>query len=555
MEEASEEEDEVFQSAEGEEEKTGAGAEEAECESEDEAESYEEDSEVGFGSEEDLEVEMEEYSEEDEDAEEEDHEEGDLEEDDEDEDDEDDDIEALNMYHRRDRALLQKFAKLPDEIAPLEHELAHLVNLQTSASAPVASVRGGVAGVRDPGARVNVTSMIMRREQNTSHMGRFTRSECCHVARNYLPSKSRQVDKMHSKAYIGQFNKSGDTFIGCFQHKSIKLYETENDFKCRKEVHARGLRWTITDTALSPDQRWLVYASITPIVHMVNMADTSSTSIANVTDIHETLDFGPEQCGQYGRQPGIWSLEFSSDGSEIAAGMGAGDPSMCLFNMETGKATVRVQGHVDDINAIRYADSTSNILYTGSDDCLAKVWDKRVLSASSGSPVGVLLGHTEGITHIDSKGDGKHLITNGKDQTIRLWDIRKMLSQNEVRQAFRNESHFPRFHWDYRCMDYPGVGLDVKHPLDCSIQTYRGHIVRETLIRCYFSPVHTTGQRYIYTGSHEGTVYIYDVVSGKIVSTLSGHRGTVRDMSWHPTLPLLVSASWDGTIRRWDHQR
>jgi hypothetical protein len=28
-----------------------------------------------------------------------------------------------------------------------------------------------------------------------------------------------------------------------------------------------------------------------------------------VTDIHETLDFGPEQCGQYGRQPGIWSLE------------------------------------------------------------------------------------------------------------------------------------------------------------------------------------------------------------------------------------------------------
>jgi len=51
------------------------------------------------------------------------------------------------------------------EIKPLEHELAHLVNLQTSASAPVASVRGGVAGVRDPGARVNVTSMVMRREQ------------------------------------------------------------------------------------------------------------------------------------------------------------------------------------------------------------------------------------------------------------------------------------------------------------------------------------------------------------------------------------------------------
>lgn len=38
------------------------------------------------------------------------------------------------------------------------------------------------------------------------------------------------------------------------------------------------------------------------------------------------------------------------------------------------------------------------------------------------------MGHLEGITYIDTRGDGRYFISNGKDQTIKLWDIRKMSS-------------------------------------------------------------------------------------------------------------------------------
>lgn len=34
--------------------------------------------------------------------------------------------------------------------------------------------------------------------------------------------------------------------------------------------------------------------------------------------------------------------------------------------------------------------------------------------------------------------------------------------------------------------------------------TYRGHRVRKSLLRAKFSPLETTGQRYIYTGSSTG---------------------------------------------------
>ena len=40
---------------------------------------------------------------------------------------------------------------------------------------------------------------------------------------------------------------------------------------------------------------------------------------------------------------------------------------------------------------------------------------------------------------------------------------------------------------------------------DSSVHTYKGHTVLHTLIRCYFSPSHTTGQRYIYTGCARGS--------------------------------------------------
>ncbi|KAI5680355.1 hypothetical protein M9H77_01582 [Catharanthus roseus] len=101
-------------------------------------------------------------------------------------------------------------------------------------------------------------------------------------------------------------------------------------------------------------------------------------------------------------------------------------------------------------------------------------------------------------------------------------------------------------------MEYPPQARELKHPGDQSVATYRGHSVLRTLIRCYFSPEHSTGQKYIYTGSHDSCVYIYDLVSGAVVAKLKYHRSTVRDCSWHPSLPMLVSSSWDGDIVKWE---
>lgn len=39
------------------------------------------------------------------------------------------------------------------------------------------------------------------------------------------------------------------------------------------------------------------------------------------------------------------------------------------------------------------------------------------------------------------------------------------------------------------------------------------------------------------------------MVSGEVVQKVKRNREIVRDVSWHPTQPTMVSASFDGTVQ------
>lgn len=65
--------------------------------------------------------------------------------------------------------------------------------------------------------------------------------------------------------------------------------------------------------------------------------------------------------------------------------------------------SLQIDAHEDDVNAVAFADSSSQLLFSGSDDALCKVWDRRTLREDRPQPVGHLAGHRDGITFIHSK--------------------------------------------------------------------------------------------------------------------------------------------------------
>lgn len=81
-------------------------------------------------------------------------------------------------------------------------------------------------------------------------------------------------------------------------------------------------------------------------------------------------------------------------------------------------------------------------------DETAALRDRRSLGTTQ-KPSGVLVGHTEGITYVSSKGDGRYVISNGKDQALRLWDLRRMRSSEDFDAIGDNHYRIPGY--DYRC--------------------------------------------------------------------------------------------------------
>lgn len=181
-----------------------------------------------------------------------------------------------------------------------------------------------------------------------------------------------------------------------------------------------------------------------------------------------------------------------------------------------------------------------------------KLWDRREAKHSSqhkvDRPCAVFVGHQYGLTHVSAKDDGRFFISNGKDQFIKLWDVRKPTSRSKL-STLNLSARATSF--DYRNNSCPCV-LRSSKAQDDSVASYTGyHETLRTLIRAHFSPMFTTGQKYIYCGSSDGCCAIYDVLTGKNVAVLTAHSDAVRDVSWHPYASYLTTGSWDGEIAIW----
>lgn len=382
-----------------------------------------------------------------------------------------------------------------------------------------------------------LVGLLQNREIGRRGNQQFTCSDRRAISCQYLPNSRTVIDNYYHKAFCGTYSKEGNIFLTAAQDPNLRIYNTENGkFDKFKTIRARDVGWSVLDTAFSPDGLYMAYSSWSDCIHLCN--------IYGEEDTHKSLHLFP---GDHSFS--IFSLAFSSDNREILGG--ANDGCLYIYDRHEDKRTLKIDAHEDDVNAVTFADDSSHILFSGGDDGLCKVWDRRTLRDDNPLPVGVLAGHCDGITYIDPKGDARYLLSNSKDQTMKLWDIRMFSSQCAISNTKKAVS---KQRWDYRWQQVPRK-VQAKKTLegDTSVMTYRGHSILHTLIRCHFSPQYTTGQRYAYTGCATGAVVIYDLLTGEIVTKLTGHKQCVRDVSWHPYENTLVSTSWDGMVGKWEY--
>lgn len=90
-------------------------------------------------------------------------------------------------------------------------------------------------------------------------------------------------------------------------------------------------------------------------------------------------------------------------------------------------------------------------------------------------------------------------------------------------------------------------GLQVKAPNVLSHGRYRGHRNAAYKLGCCI----TNTDSCVVGGSEDGMAFFWDLVDAKVLRKLRVHDRAVSGIAYHPELPLMVTASFDGTAKVW----
>jgi WD40 repeat protein len=164
----------------------------------------------------------------------------------------------------------------------------------------------------------------------------------------------------------------------------------------------------------------------------------------------------------------------------------------------------------DRIDFVQYSGDGRR-LYTASRDGIV-----RALDPSDGAELDRFAGHT-GICSAALSNDDSLLVTCGYDGRVLLWDVelKKMI------HAFAFGTPHEQLESDQE---------------------------RERFMRAAIGP----DNRHIAIAAVSGSIHVWNVTSGSLLTDAFRHVGTVRRVVFHPTEPLLFSCGDDGCIRFWD---
>ena len=155
-----------------------------------------------------------------------------------------------------------------------------------------------------------------------------------------------------------------------------------------------------------------------------------------------------------------------------------------------------------------------------------------------------LLGHDRTIFSVDTSSDGKHIVTAGEDQTVKLWQIDGTLVKTfEGHQAGV---------WDVAFS--PKGKLIASASRDRTIKLWQtnGGLLKtiqahqDEILGVRFSP----NGKIIASASRDTTVKLW-TLDGKLINTLEDHQGAVWRAVFSPDGSTLATVSEDKTIKLW----
>ena len=256
----------------------------------------------------------------------------------------------------------------------------------------------------------------------------------------------------------------------------------------------------------------------------------------------------------------VTSCAFSPDGRRIVSA--CWDNTLKVWDAYNGAVVQTLTGHQNWIRDCAYSPDGRWIV-SASDDGLLKVWD-----AESGAELHTLTGHTQPVASCAFSPDGRWIVSasgsysggiylgdipgstfivNG---TLKVWDAH---SGAELRSL--NDKGFGPVNHCALSPDGQRMVTASRDNTELRVWNVDSGLVLRTLTGhtgqvqgCAFSP---DGQR-IVTASYDRTLKVWDIESGAELHTLTGHAGQVSGCAFSPDGCWIVSCSADKSLKVWN---
>jgi WD40 repeat protein len=290
-----------------------------------------------------------------------------------------------------------------------------------------------------------------------------------------------------------------------------------------------GFNGVVSSVAIAPDGKTLLVGSA---VDGITAVDTASLQKVYTIPIAANP---------------FSEIVISPNGSFFAAADGN---VINLFSTDGGSKQRTLQGHQGKISDIAISPDNKTIVSVSGEDRTIRVWDAEqgTLRETIGEGVGPVI-------TVNFSPDGKMFVTGSiaDFRQIKFWDTEtlKLLKTSPQQPGFiytvmvtptgkRLVAGVRNFFRGWDLME-TSQGLEMKE-----VFSVRGPALDFTMLA--LSP----DGRLAASGDKSGNVMLFDVATGKALTTLRGHRGWVLSVAFSPDSKLLYSGAEDGTVRVWD---
>ncbi|MBD0401330.1 caspase family protein [Flammeovirga sp. EKP202] len=216
-----------------------------------------------------------------------------------------------------------------------------------------------------------------------------------------------------------------------------------------------------------------------------------------------------------------------------------------LFSQSSNITLTFSQGHLGEVTSLDISKDASLVISAGKDKKI-KVWDlqqERLLRTINA--------HEIGITDIALSTDKQYIVSSGSDHKVRIWQTKTGMLLTELKELNEPvvEAKFQKnvvvfidargniFHWDWQSegSKVNGWTSEMTGGISCFIT----------------KPKSSSWTAF---GKYNGEVEIWNSTQKKLKSTKKLHEDWVSDLRYIHDKKILVSGSYDGTLRVWNQQ-